>query len=563
MTLNPITWLSRRIAGEVRSHMANPPDWFVAWNDGGVTATAGSGVVVNEYTALNFSAVYQAVRIISEAVASLPLPVYERAEPRGKNRVRDNPIYTLLDEQPNEEMPAYAFRETVTANTLLWGNGYAEIERTAGGDPVGLYPIHSSRVRPMRINAGLVYEVHNPSGPVVTIPAQNMLHIRGLGSDGITGYSVVRFARECFGLGIAAERFGARLFGNGAHAGGWVKTKKQALPAGKQNLRESINAVHQGVDKAHNIGILPEDMDWVSTSINPDDAQFLETRKFQVTEVARWFNLPPHKLADLERSTNNNIEQQSIDFVTHSLRPWLVRWEEEIKVKLLPEPELFAEHLVDGLLRGDSAARSTYYREQFNIGALSQNDIREMENRNPIEGGDRYYVPMNMVPADKVDEVLEKQNAAPSKPEKPADETKPEDDSARSAHLPAFTEAVSRCVRRETECLRRAAKRPETFALYVAKFYVEHEEYVRSALQAPLAAFIGTVSECRSLSAESLAQEMARAHADESKNAILEALKDAENSQIPAKIEPVLVSWEARKASDLASKLTKTTGKTP
>src|SRR5882724_4926384 len=344
-----------------------------------------SGASVTEYTAMNLSAVWAAVQIISSAVASLPLLVYRRLPNGGKERFGNHPVYRLLHDEFNGEMTALVARETLQAHVLTWGNAYAEIQRTNGGAPIALWPITPDRVTPDRANNGdVVYRIMQKTGPDAIIRAENMLHIPGLGFDGLMGYSVIQKARETIGLGLATEKYGAQFFGNGA-VSSLVASHPGTLsdPASKR-MKESINEAISG-DKKHSVLVLEEGTKVEKISIPPDDAQFLESRKFQVIEICRWFNLPPHKLRDLDRATFSNIEQQAIEFVTDCLRPWLVRWEQELNRKLFTRVDrttIFTEHLVDGLLRGDIASRYGAYAVGRQWGWLSADDVRELENLN-------------------------------------------------------------------------------------------------------------------------------------------------------------------------------------
>jgi HK97 family phage portal protein len=366
-----------------------------------------SGVSVTESTALMFSAWWQAVRVISQDVASLPLILYRRLPDGGKERYVGHPLYELLHDAPNEETSSIVFRETLMAHVLTWGNGFAEIRRDRGGRPRALWPLTPDRVHVERRRDGqIIYRVSNPDGTQVLLGPDDVLHVPGLSYDGLIGYSPVQKARESIGMALAMEQFGSRYFGAGSHAGGVLQHPGRISPAATENIRQSFERRHEGVGRSHRVVVLEEGMTWHQTSIPNDTAQFLQSRKHQVTEVARWFNLPPHKLGDLERATFSNIEQQSIDYVVGTLRPWLVRWEQEILRKLISPLERrtqFAEHLIDGLLRGDAQSRAQALQVQFMNGALTIDEWRAIENRNPVAAGAgaEHFVPVNLVPLTK------------------------------------------------------------------------------------------------------------------------------------------------------------------
>jgi HK97 family phage portal protein len=370
-------------------------------------------VAVSEQTALNYSAVWSAVTLIAGDVASLPLILYKRLPGGGRERFLQHPLYRLLHDEPNSEMSSLTFREVLTAHLLTWGNAYAEIERDIAGRPVALWPLTPDRVTPLRDPSGaLVYRVNNPGKADSMLDPGRVLHVSGLGFDGLMGYSVVAKARESLGLGVAAERFGATFFGNGATFGGILSHPSKLSDVALKHLKESIEARHAGVDKAHKFLMLEEGMSYANIGIPPDDAQFLETRQFQIEEVARWFNVPPHKIGYLKYGTYSNIEQQAIDYVTGTLRRWLVRWEQEVTRKLIAPSERrqqYVEHLVDALLRGDTASRYSAYATARQWGWLSVDDIRERENMNPLPdgSGQMYLVPTNMLPADLLREQAE------------------------------------------------------------------------------------------------------------------------------------------------------------
>lgn len=370
--------------------------------------TTSTGVPVSEATALNHAAVWSALNGISGDVGALPLHMYRRLADGGKEKFTQNPLYRLVHDQPNPEMTSIAWRRTVQAHALSWGNGYSEIVRDGSGRPAQMWPITPDRVTPYRRGAdsGLEYRILNRDGSDSFVPAADMLHIPGLGFDGIQGYSVIGKARESIGLGVAAERFGATLYGNGLAIGGVLSFPgPKPTELSDKNYVASLNSQHQGVDRAHKLLALYNGAKYERMNIPPNDAQFLETRKFQISEIARWFNLPPHKLGDLERATHSNIEQQTIDYYTGTLLPWLKTWEQELFLKLVPALERniqFFEHVVDGLLRGDSQMRADAFSKQFSTASITPNEIRDTENRNPITGGDTAFVPLNTIPLNLV-----------------------------------------------------------------------------------------------------------------------------------------------------------------
>jgi HK97 family phage portal protein len=383
---------------------------LVQYFSGGAMSMAGT--VVNETTALNYSAVYRAVALIAGSVSTLPLHVYERVDDNERRKLSDHPLDSLLNKEPNPEMDAATFRETLQGHALTWGNGYAEIQRDGGGNAVALWPITPDRVSVRRMNGAIVYEVQS-RGRSTTIDRVNVLHLPGMGYDGLVGYSPVRLAQQAIGMGLATETFGASLFGNGTHLGG-ILTRPLGAPKmseeTKANLKAAFNELHQGPDKAHRVAVLEEGMTWQQTGIPPEQSQFLQTRKFQVTEIARWYGIPPHMLYDLERSTNNNIEHQGIEFLTYCLRYWLKKWERVCERALLTTSEkdrFYLEHTTDDLVRADIQGRYQAYRTGREGGWLSINDIRRKENMNPIgAGGDDHLMPLNMA------KVSEKQPAA-------------------------------------------------------------------------------------------------------------------------------------------------------
>lgn len=359
---------------------------------------------VNQHTALSISAVWACVRVLSESVASLPLILYRRRADGGKERATGHPLYGILHDAWNDEISSFQARETMMAHLLTWGNAYAQIVRSTRGRVMALSVLRPDRMQVRRRRDGALEYVY----PGVEPPfrADEVLHIAGLGFDGLRGYSPIAMQRRAISYAMTAEEFGEAWLQNGSTPGLVLKYPGVLSEQAYANLQASIEARHQGPGNANRLMILEEGMDVDKLSIPPSDAQFLESRKFQVAEIARIYRVPPHMIADLERATFSNIEHQSIEFVVHALRPWLVRWEQAISMQLLTPQErragYFAEFLVDGLLRGDIQSRYQAYAVGRQNGWLSANDIRRMENMNPIPGGDVYLVPLNMIPAGDV-----------------------------------------------------------------------------------------------------------------------------------------------------------------
>lgn len=387
---------------ELRSGLSNPDPWLIAAFGGPMTAT---GIRVNADTAMRLTAVYSAVRILAETIATLPLIVYRRTENDGKERATDYFLYPLLHDQPNEEQTSVEFREMLQGHLALRGNAYAQIDRKMGR-PARLVPLHPDRVEVRREKGELVYKVNPTNGPAYFLrrSAGEIMHLRGLSSDGVTGLNPIELFREAMGLGLAYEEYSGRLFGNGANINGVLETPQAMSDEALKRFRKLWQENYGGVGNAGKTAILEQGMKWQAIGIAPKDAEFIVSRKFQVTEIARIFRVPPHMLADLERSTFSNIEHQSLEFVRDTIRPWLVRWEQALTRDLIPpedRSEYFVEFLIEGLLRGDFKTRYDAYAIGRNNGWLSANDIRRMENMNPLppEQGDVYLIPLNMVPA--------------------------------------------------------------------------------------------------------------------------------------------------------------------
>ena len=373
---------------------------------GGSTA----GKYVNERSAMQMTAVYSCVRILADAVAGLPLHLYRYTESGGKVKAIDHPLYLLLHDEPNPEMSSFVFRETLMTHLLLWGNAYAQIIRNGKNEVVALYPLMPNKMSVDRDEHGQLYYTYQRSneeaptmkGSSVILMPSDVLHIPGLGFDGLVGYSPIAMAKNAIGMAIACEEFGAKFFANGAAPSGVLEHPGTIKDPSR--VREAWQSQFGGSSNSGKVAVLEEGMKYTPISISPEQAQFLETRKFQINEIARIFRVPPHMVGDLEKSSFSNIEQQSLEFVKYTLDPWVIRWEQSIMRSLLTPEEkktYYAKFNLDGLLRGDYQSRMNGYAIGRQNGWMSANDIRELENLDRIpaeEGGDLYLINGNMLP---------------------------------------------------------------------------------------------------------------------------------------------------------------------
>ena len=362
-----------------------------------------SGKNVNERTAMQTTAVYSCVRILAEAVASLPIHVYRYTD-TGKERVYDHPLYYLLHDEPNPEMTSFVFRETLMSHLLIWGNAYAQIIRDGSGRVLSLYPLLPDKMEVDRDGQGRLFYTYtrntdeNPNFSEygrVRLKPEDVLHIPGLGFDGLVGYSPIAMAKNAVGMTLACEEYGASFFENGATPGGVLEHPGVLKDPAK--VRESWHSVYGGPKNAGKVAVLEEGMKYQQIGIPPEEAQFLETRKFQIDEIARLYRIPPHMVGDLDKSSFSNIEQQSLEFVKYTLDPWVIRWEQSIqKALFLPQEkrEYFVKMNVDGLLRGDYESRMKGYSIGIQNGFMCPNDVRRLESMDliPVEEGGEFFL---------------------------------------------------------------------------------------------------------------------------------------------------------------------------
>lgn len=371
-----------------------------------VFGKADSGEVVNERSAMQIATVYACVRLLAESVAGLPLHLYRFTDDteQGKERVRNHPLYRILYRQPNAEMTSFSFRETMMTHLLLWGNAYAQIIRDGRNNVLGLYPLQPDQVEVDRDDKGRIYYIyHAYTNEVPGVKNKDyyfrrdeIFHIPGLGFNGLVGFSPIAMMKNALGTTIAVEKYGSSFFKNGAQPSGVLQ--HPGVLKNPEKIRENWSDVYGGANNAHKVAVLEEGMEYKPISLPPEDSQFLSTRQFGVNEICRIFRVPPHMVQDLSHATFSNIEHQSIDFVMHTLMPWLIRWEQSIiKDLLIPGEQdmFFPKFNVDGLLRGDYASRMSGYATGISNGFLSPNDVHRLENMDLIpaeKGGDSYYL---------------------------------------------------------------------------------------------------------------------------------------------------------------------------
>ncbi len=547
---------------EKRSGVANPDPWLTDLVRGPRTA---SGVYVTPDSALDDSAVWRAVNILSDTTAGLPVKVF-RAGKDGEfpEEVREVPAFRLLRRRANPIMNALQFRRMLTRHLITWGNGYAEIERDGAARPAALWPMLPKYVTvEVTKSAQVFYNYRLPGLPAVRKKAEDVFHLSGLG-DGIEGDSVIGHARESLGNGIAADRFAGLYFGQGMNVGAVLEHPGTLGEKAAKRLRESKEAIMGGLENAHRLAVLEEGMKLGRNDMPLEDAQLLETRRFSVEEVSRWFGVPQHMLSELSRATWANIESLAIEFVQYGLMPRLQTWEAEADEKLFSDKtpgRMFVKFVVEGLLRGDSASRAEFYSKALNNGWMSPNEIRRKEDMAPIgPDGDVYLVQGALVPLETIGDEPEPPPEPPPEPDEPEedpdddepDEEEPEeDDRSRLAasHRGIFRDAADRMIRKEASAAKRNAKRDVSeFTEWVTRYYDDHESTVCGAVGPACDAFVALTGG----SAVDWARSLAKTHADQSRNELLKVARAATDRTLPEMIGTLVTGWESRRADAFA-----------
>lgn len=398
---------------EIRSGVATPEKWLVDWFKGGLETNAG--VAVNEESAMYFSAVFNAVTIISGTIMQLPFVLFRKDKKGVRERATEHQLYDLMQRKVNPKMSASRFRQTMQAHLVLWGNAYAQIIYDKGGRVKALYPLRPGQMEVKIVDGVVKYTYKRNDKPNYEFMEGEVLHLAGLGYDGIMGYSVITLARESIGLGMAMDEYQARFYGAGTHPGLILRHPSKLGSEQYQHLQRSLTDAYSGLGKSHKIMILEDNMETVKLDMPLADAEFIASKRHQIEDIARWFNLPVHMLKDMERMTNNNIEHVSMEFAKYNMAPWFTLWEDECGLQLISESEQKAywfEFVLDALLKADTQTRYEAYTKAISGSLMAPNEARALENLPPIEGGDKLFVAVNLMPIDQAGQNLLKADTA-------------------------------------------------------------------------------------------------------------------------------------------------------
>ncbi|MHC1739733.1 MAG: phage portal protein [Anaerolineaceae bacterium] len=514
------------------------------------TQRASSEGFVTPNTSLHVAAVWACVRLISETVASLPLFIYEEKNGERK-RAKDHYLYGLLHDQPNPVMSAMELRGTLQEHLVLQGNAYSQLIYDEAGRVVEIWPMRPDRMLEVKLENGRKYfHYQKENGSTEWMTGDEVWHIPGLGFNGVVGHSPIWMLRKSVALAMDAEEFGSRFFVNDARPGIIIEHPGVMSDQAIRNLKESVEEQYQGVSQSHKPMILEEGSKLHEVGIPPEDAQFLQTRQFQVREIARAFRVPPHMIADMEQATFSNIEHQSLEFVIHSIRPWLVRWEQSIHMNLLLPSErkrFYPEHLVDGLLRGDTLSRYQSYAYGKQWGWLSSNDIRRMENLNAVDGGDTYLSPLNYMNQKDIRTSIEHvdgfEEAEPLQP----DREKRLNDSTQIL----FVDVMGRVIKREVQDLKTLGKKhlpsgnSDLFRTVVKDFYKGHMEWVKRQITPVFTSFsILTGAETPDIGG--ICERFCQIYQEKALEEVEKIIKNAESRGVDAlaALENDLDSWQ-------------------
>mgnify|MGYP001558966109 CR=1 FL=1 len=361
-------------------------------------AQSYTGKTINVGEALKCSTVWVCTRAITEAIASMPLPLLRRTS-SGTQAAMDNPLYEILQKRPNEYQSAQRFRQVLTHHALNYGNGYARIARQSGGGKIlALYLIHPTKIEPKQADDGTISYL---LGDNTRLNASEVFHLQNMSDDGVTGMGIVAAAKQAIGLSLALEEYGARFFARGGMpAGALKKTIPFSDDEARKTFREDFDKVYGSIENAHKSVLLEGEWDFKPFGVDPEKAQFTLARQFMIAEICRYYAISPHLAADLSRATFSNIEHLALEFIQHTLLPWMTLWEQAIYNRLLTDQEradgYFAKHNASALMRGDFATRMAGFATLLQNGIVSINEVRDLEDWDPVEGGDSHHIQLNM-----------------------------------------------------------------------------------------------------------------------------------------------------------------------
>ena len=559
------------------STLSQPQRWFVEMFGG---SKSKSGADVSETTAVQVTAVFACVRLLAQTIASLPLHVYRRTEGNEKEKAYDHPLYMLLHEIPNTQCTSYQLRMILMTNLLLTGNAFAEIVRDNAGAVREIWPIPSSyiTIHKTEHRGEIRYLVTMPDGQFRMLMPEEMLHIQWVGMENFKSFSPVMLAREAIGLSIAAEEFGSLFFENGANASGIVEYPGKLSDDGYQRFQESFKDKYTGLDKNQRLMFLEEGLKFHKLTVDPTDAQSIETRKFQVIEIARFYNVPPHLIMDLERATFSNVEHQDISFVKYSLRPYLVCIEQEMKRSLftgLDRQQYFAEFNVDGLLRGDAESRARAMDIMMRNGVINADEWRALENMNPQpdELGKTYYVPLNWIPKERSTEIDTGERQRLKLEHRMEKRGGVQKLRAAERHEQIFRDAAQRIVNRETKDIKQKLKsthnqrNDEEFNIWLEQYYENAPSWMKRTIMPVLLTYAEVVhdisaAEVGDVDVTDGLREYMQGYADiwaanyvrSSKGQIQALIRKAqeEGQEVVASLEQRLEEWEERRPAKVA-----------
>lgn len=538
---------------EKRATWSNPPKWLVEWATGG--GTTASGVSVNETTALRCSTVFACISAIASDVAKLPFCVFRRTETL-KEKAPNHPMYWLLHNQPNPLMTAFDLRRVITAHVLSWGNGYMLIDRAANGRVLNLWPLRPDRITIYRMGpAELVYVYrYQPSdgseAKEVAYTQDEILHIPGLGFDGLVGYDVITIARESIGAAMGTEKFAASFWGNGARPGGVLEHPGHLSDDAQKHLRESWQAVYGGPENQNKTAILEEGMKYNALTIPPEAAQFIETKAFNVSEICRWFRMPPRKVGDTSRAQGwSTLEASNTEYLQDTLMPWLVLWEQRTNAKFFSAGDYYSEHVLDSMLRGDTKSRSAFYQSGITSGWMTRNEVRALENLPPLEGLDEPLTPVAVAQKDKQPS-SQPDGGDTSEGGGTEEDAEPEPTARGNVDLgfrPIWLKELTAWTKRQANAIRKAHRRPEDFPAWIESFFSEEPAKFRSMIAPAVDGYARGLWAMHSSEAmpqrvadraAMFASELATRHCESAKQELMEAARSGNGN-----VDELLDEW--------------------